>query len=410
MLNPVTAEKRLNEHLVKRPPTEGYLWMKDDTSKRRIVQITITENCNLNCIYCYEKQKDLHCLPFDELKKIISNEFAKADQMTEYQSVEFDFHGGEVGLFFDRIIEICEWMWSQKWNKPYICFATTNGTLIHGESQTWLWKNRHRFKIGLSLDGTPQMHNMNRSNSFDSIDLKFFRECFPDQHCKMTISPLSIHYLADGIKYIHSQGFDFSANIAYGMTWDEKLYSVYREQLKLVVDFYLENPEIEPINLVSRGIGQIGLRAMRPENSIPKKWCGSGSNMICYAPDGNTYPCQAFMPSTDVKDGTCVIQKIDFHDDAAFRDPQCKNCVLEGFCPNCCAHNYMANGNIWERPKDLCKFRKIEAVAAALLLGKMVLTPEKYIFTRKKSQSELLMIAKGALTVQNELADEIENY
>ena len=70
----------------------------------------------------------------------------------------------------------------------------------------------------------------------------------------------------------------------------------------------------------------------------------------------------------------------------------------------------MANGNIWERPKDLCKFRKIEAVAAALLLGKMVLTPEKYIFTRKKSQSELLMIAKGALTVQNELADEIENY
>lgn len=34
-------------------------------------------------------------------------------------------------------------------------------------------ENKERFIVGLSLDGTREMHNRNRSNSYDKIDIPF---------------------------------------------------------------------------------------------------------------------------------------------------------------------------------------------------------------------------------------------
>ncbi len=60
-----------------------------------------------------------------------------------------------------------------KTGQPYICFATTNGTLIKDEIKEWIEQNSERFWLGLSVDGTKAMHNLNRSNSYDQIDTNF---------------------------------------------------------------------------------------------------------------------------------------------------------------------------------------------------------------------------------------------
>lgn len=43
--------------------------------KRKVVQITITEACNLNCIYCYEKNKDFRKMEIPLAKSIIKESF-----------------------------------------------------------------------------------------------------------------------------------------------------------------------------------------------------------------------------------------------------------------------------------------------------------------------------------------------
>ena len=63
----------------------------DSSKKRRCVQITITERCNLNCIYCYEKNKDCRSLSVEQVMKIVVDAFKNSDGFDE---IEFDFHGG----------------------------------------------------------------------------------------------------------------------------------------------------------------------------------------------------------------------------------------------------------------------------------------------------------------------------
>ena len=373
--------------------------------KRRCVQITITERCNLNCIYCYEKNKDCRSLSVEQIKSIVEEAFKNSDNFDE---IEFDFHGGEIALSFETLKEVCEWIWTQNWSKPYICFACTNGTLIHGEIQQWFCKNRNRFWLGLSIDGTRDMHNTNRSNSYDQIDFEFFKRCWPKQGAKMTISPKTLPYLANGIKHIVKLGFPFSANLAYGVEWNKNMLDTYKQELMKLVDFYLENPELEIPNLLNFPMRQVGWLLMYPERSNERhKWCGSGEGMICYGPDGKTYPCQVFMPSAtseaQAEEARTAIWKTFDFGKAVVDDPGCADCILRGACPVCYGHNYLATGTLWKRPKDMCEFRKIEALATSCLQGKMLQDYTKYAYTRNLPEYDRMAIARGILAVQEQL-------
>lgn len=345
-------------------------------------------------------------MTLDMAKSIIS-EALLADDDCDF--IEFDFHGGELALAFGRLKEICDWLWAQDWPKEYACYGTTNGTLIHNEIQDWFAANSNRFRLGLSLDGTREMHNLNRSNSYDNIDLDFFKATWPDQSCKMTVSKLSLPYLCECIKHVHSLGFSFSANLAYGLDWDDSLLSVYRDQLAAVCKFYLDNPDLKVVNLLNLPIFMVGLADI--SDTVPrKKWCGTGSSMVCFAPDGKKYPCQAFMPSSEVVDGEQLLSKFKFDDIDNFLDDKCKNCIFERACPTCYAHNFMESGNLRSRVQGLCKYRKVEAVAASYLQGMMIREGNKYRFVRETPTRNIPLIAKGALLIQNAFADEVESF
>ena len=87
------------------------------TQKLKHALIIITENCNLNCVYCYEKRKNLRILSFGEIQQIIRDVFKRA---SSYDGVGLIFHGGEIALVFERLKEVCEWLWTQPWEKPYV--------------------------------------------------------------------------------------------------------------------------------------------------------------------------------------------------------------------------------------------------------------------------------------------------
>lgn len=368
---------------------------------KKVIQITITEACNLNCIYCYEKNKDFSIMDLELAKSIIEKCFLNA---REGDFLEFDFHGGEIALAFDRIKEICEWTWSKAWNNDYVFHATTNGTLIHGDIKNWFLSNSHKFSLGLSLDGTREMHNINRCASYDDIDLDFFLSSWPSQTVKMTISPQTISEVDKGIIHLIQKGFDVSANLAYGQKWKGKELRVsYLRALSNLVDFYLRNPELKVCNIVNSGLNEIGKRFILNMPNYHRKWCGTGDDMQCYSIFGQELPCQMFNPSSNQQDNANNNVTYDFSHIAI---KGCEDCILLPSCPSCYGYSYIINHEISKCPDELCDFRKIEFLASSYLYGQMLLDPSKYSLTRNLNDKQIACIIIGIKMIQDEFCHE----
>lgn len=88
---------------------------------RKTIVIQITENCNLNCNYCYQHEKTPNKIELEQVKSIIKQSFEQSD---DFEEIEFDFIGGEPLLYPDLIMEVCDWTWQQKFFKPYIFLLT----------------------------------------------------------------------------------------------------------------------------------------------------------------------------------------------------------------------------------------------------------------------------------------------
>ncbi len=280
----------------------------------RSVTLTLTNRCNLNCVYCYEFGKNNNSMTFDVAKKIIDLETSRQDD----SMIIFELFGGEPFLEFNLIKEIYAYI-ETKQLKQWLMFATTNGTLIHDDVQTWLVEHKKHFVCGLSLDGTAEMHNANRSNSFSKIDLDFFLNLYPNQHVKMTISPKTLPTLYDGVVFIHNKGFRVSCNLAFGIDWSNAQNAQLLEiELSKLINFYLNNPKVEPCSILGINFDQLGYQN---DNNTVRKWCGTGTHMHTYDTDGKCYPCQFFMPISAGKQRARELGTISFDEQIPIGSP-----------------------------------------------------------------------------------------
>ena len=338
--------------------------------KKHHLSLILTHACNLKCVYCYENTKNNSYMLASTSKKIIENHLNNC----HYDEVEIELFGGEPFLKFDVIKEICEWTWEKQWRNKYIFFATTNGTLIHGELQEWLRLHKEQFWVSLSLDGTPDGHNTNRSNSFDEIDIPFFLECWPRQTVKMTISKQTIEHIFDNIVYIHKLGFDIAgSNFAEGIDWeDEKYVGVLINQLEKLCQFYIDNPQYKPAPIINMPIHKC------EDLNETHKWCGCGEHMSAYDINGKKYPCTFFTPMTfHIKQLNSILDT-DFSNPNCFVDMECKqNCYLEPICNSCYGANMLASGKINRRDRSKCKLTTIRAIYSAILTAhRIIANPE----------------------------------
>lgn len=337
--------------------------MKTRQAFKKHVTLTLTEACNLDCIYCYEDYKSKNVMSFDNAKSIIKQELLAEDGFTD---VAIEFFGGEPFLEFDTIKKIYSYVWDNRWVKNRLCSATTNGTLVCGEIKEWLEKHRKRFWCCLSLDGTKEMHDENRCNSFDDIDFEFFKKMWPEQGIKMTISNHTLSSLSKGVQYAHYLGFDVSCNLAYGTDWnDNETYSLLENQLYDLIDFYLNNPDIKPCSMLSMAIEQVAI-----DKEKTRKWCGAGTQMHTYDVYGKLYPCQFFMPLSVGKEKAEQARKIVFNEEIPIEklDNKCQSCRAKNICSTCYGSNYMQYGNIYKKNDVECKLTKLMLLACSYFM------------------------------------------
>lgn len=336
-----------------------------DVNTQKNIMLMVTEQCNLRCTYCYETHISGHELSVESMKRILDNHLT-IDDGTD--SAQIEFFGGEAFLGFEKIREVCEYVWSKDWPKKYIFFSSTNGTLVHGEIQQWLLKNKDRYVCGLSLDGIPEIHNLNRSNSYNLIDIDFFAKTWPDQQVKMTISENSLNFLSDNVIHAHEKGFEVACNLAYGDCWKEnesKYLAIYERELSKLIDYYMEHPDIKPCSMLEDKLINIGNSKL---TDTCGRWCGAGINMHVFDWRGYDYPCQMFLPIS--QDGAELINTpLEFMEKIPNEkiNIECRECILKEACATCYGFNYKKNHNIYYKNIDMCNYNKLMFAAQSVL-------------------------------------------
>lgn len=162
---------------------DGLIYEKDDKSdkniysgniqnsnsayinKLRVDEITVfvTENCNLKCSYCYEKNKRLNII-FDVIKfKNQIEEMIKNNNIAKVLKIVF--FGGEPILFFSKVKEI---VFELNKLNLYIKYSiSTNGTLLNDEVVDFFVQNN--FLIMISLDAPKYLHDQNRRYKLNNV-------------------------------------------------------------------------------------------------------------------------------------------------------------------------------------------------------------------------------------------------
>ncbi|HEX3044141.1 MAG TPA: hypothetical protein VHY08_05250 [Bacillota bacterium] len=347
--------------------------------KRRTRGLILTYQCNLNCIYCYIPEKYDKCMPFETAFHAVSGAFNEMPDF-DFDEVEIDFAGAEPLTAFERLQAISEWIWRQPWPKPYILFATTNGTLLDAKMKEWFACNKTRIILGLSCDGNTRTQDRNRSGSSSSIDLDFFLNTWPKQPLKMTISEDTVADLADDIIYLHKKGFEITANPANGMKgWRQSNINEYVRQLAKLVEYYGSNPHIPRSTLLN-----VELKAItKKKGKFGNKHCGAGTAYDVVDIDGKVYPCHMFSPLVLPESKLKTLPEIDFSAREPFADPRCEPCILKNICPSCYGLNYKGGGNPARKEETLCRLFQIQALANCkyylkLLESKNEITKDEY--------------------------------
>lgn len=366
--------------------------------KIKEINLVITHKCNLNCIYCYEVNKDAGEMDIQVAKDII----IKYLSTSTCDKLAINLFGGEPLLRFSFIKDLCEWTWGRSWPQKYTFYADTNGTILNDEIKEWGSRNKERFIMLLSLDGTRNTHNYNRNNSFDLIDLDFFIKNWPEQGVKMTISDSHLESLAEDIIFLHSKGLKIKgSNIAEGIlikNFDSK-YEILKQQYRSLVEWYSSHPEVEVSQLFD-----LDLSLCETHKKKRMKYCGCGSDAIKVIDvDGKEYPCTYFFPLAMNKNELKKISQYDLADENLFIDEQClANCYIYPICKGCYGDNYTTTGSLSKRSEQKCKLAKLRALAVASLQANKLITKGHRVITTDEKNTII------AIQKINELFSDVE--
>lgn len=314
------------------------------------VTLLITENCNLDCSYCYQHNKQIKKMDFPTAKRIIDETY----YLDDYDEGVIHLFGGEPFFNFDLMKKIDDYV---SLNYSRITFEViTNGTLIHGDVKTWLSERRSRYNIILSLDGDEGVHNLNRKyrngeGSFSKIDLDFFIQNWENCSARMTIWNSTLFAFADSVIWIENKGFACKAMFAMGVKWDlEDKKGIIDEQYKKLIDYYTKNYDAELCLFLKYNLDDIYIETQKEE-----KTCCISDNP-CYDTSGIRYYCTCFSP-VSIGD---ISEKFINYPMSCFADTSdniCLKCRLLILCKRvklCYGSNYQATGNIHRISAEQC--------------------------------------------------------
>jgi uncharacterized protein len=124
-----------------------------------LVELLLTERCNLACGYCLAGANNkMPAMNWDIAKRAVDLAFA----MEEADTLAFEYAGGEPMLQFSLMQRLTDYIESHPLRAGRRLFLSiqTNATLLNDERARWL--KEKGITVGISLDGKPASQNVSR--------------------------------------------------------------------------------------------------------------------------------------------------------------------------------------------------------------------------------------------------------
>lgn len=348
------------------------------------ITFIVTKDCQLACKYCYLIGKNSNeRMSWDTAKKAIDYILDNENEFKE-ESVVWDFIGGEPFLEIELIDKICDYIKlemyrrNHHWFNSYRFSFATNG-INYNEShvQAYIQKNITHLSIGITIDGTELLHDMNRvyknsgKGSYKDVvkNIPLWLKQFPQGATKVTISSDNIPYIKDSVLHLFDLGIhDVNINCVFENVWKEGDDLKLEEELIRLADAIIDNKLYEN-NTCSFFWEEMGkpLDRIRDNNN----WCGAGK-MLSIDASGNFYPCTRFAQYSLRSKQAWIIGNIQeginknklrpfLTLDRSTQSPEeCMNCEVASGCAWCQGENYDAaeSATIFQRSTAICKMHK----------------------------------------------------
>ena len=216
-----------------------------------LLDLHLTNACNLRCKYCYFTNKNKKEANLDLIQKTLEY-FLNLEQNDK--TLYCTFIGGEPTLKFDRIINGVEFgkKLARKSNKKIFFNLVTNGTNLDVKKIDFL--KRNNFYIVLSFDGKKETQDFQRTfpdgrscfrlaeSTLDQLIKKI-----PTFSVRMTVTPAVASNLYENIKYFFSKEVNLIGIVpTYEDNWPDESLSFFKENFKNAIKMWNENIKKRP--------------------------------------------------------------------------------------------------------------------------------------------------------------------
>lgn len=343
-----------------------------EKNNKLVLILKITEKCNLNCTYCYQRnEKRIKTLDEKNIKRLTN---CIKEMVYSYPDIEIslEFTGGEPLLEFGVIQDIVYKLKEINCKIKRKCIKT-NGTIFSEKIADYLRKNN--FLLCFSLDGTEETNDLHRKyidgrGTFKVIMNNYSRYL---NHGMKYISNISVITKTEQFSEIFDlfQNYNFRNIKINPLSYNDTIDSKFQEELaKYHINFIkrmLDRKKFFGLSTFKRILLKIlNLEKYSKLNPCPSTLCHAGIDMIAIDPDLNCYPCLEFEMFKEFKIGNLhkqnilieIKQKDLRHPKILARTiesiPKCKECIFKFFCGgDCSARSYAKFGDM-QSESDNC--------------------------------------------------------
>ena len=315
--------------------------------------ISITNKCNLNCSYCYEKH--LHtafgCISPEMMKQVTDYINRRRDAGTVY------LFGGEPLLYKDKVTYFCEHLHAKE------IVITTNGTLL--DEPFIKWCAEKGVIINMSHDGADCSERGVNRDLLDA-NLKLLLQYQPDTLVQLVYTEKTLPHLYEQVMHLKNLGVKkvSAAMNAFLVPEDPDSFGeLLREQWHQI-------SKIPHLFLYELAVKIKSIRTHTPST------CALCKKKLFINWDGQFYPCMQFQNIPEFRCGSIAAgieaeKARKAHPDYGMRAERCEGCEIAEYCRNSCACKKMATTGTLRNISDAaCLEEQVHILTALEMLKK----------------------------------------
>lgn len=347
----------------------------------------VTSKCNLECSYCFEKEKSVETADLsniDGLINLIVNEQPKIFNIR--------FFGGEPFLEPELIEETINKIQKKtaelKLQTKVLYNIFTNATIVNNKLLDIIKK--HEFAVFSSIDGCQTMHDKNRvfkngKGSYETVrkNIKLLKDASEGRiiaRCVFDVEQNNVT-LIDVVNELLKEGI-IIISIEFPWVSSESNLALDESRLNYVKKIIMNFAEEYVIRIEKKDLSYIGVAPfsriigflLNEENFLTNRACEAGCSGISLSVEGDIYPCHVFVGKDEFKLGDIKNGIINhslrqtFMDYSTDRVELCKDCPIKYLCiGNCPADAFLFNNDICNMNTYRCEIQK-EIVKSSLYI------------------------------------------